>query len=66
MLLIHSYRIISIRLDSHSVNMIIIHIYAPTSNYDDEDIDIFNEDIEQTMAEVHAKTYLLYKVIITL
>ena len=54
-----SSRIISIRLASQPVNMTIIQIYAPTSDYNDEDIEVFYEDIEQTMAAVHKKDLLI-------
>ena len=39
--------------------MTIIQIYAPTSDYNDEDIEVFYEDIEQTMAAVHKKDLLI-------
>ena len=36
-----------ITLTAQPVNMTIIQIYAPTRDYDDEDIEIFNEEIEK-------------------
>ena len=39
--------------------MTIIQIYAPTSDYDDEDIDIFYEEIEKTMTETNKKDILI-------
>ena len=39
--------------------MTIIQIYAPTSDYDDEDIQIFYEEIEKTMTETNKKDILI-------
>ena len=39
--------------------MTIVYIYAPTSDYDDEDIEIFYEEIEKTMTETNKKDILI-------
>ena len=39
--------------------MTIIQIYAPTSDYDDEDIEIFYEEIEKTMTDTNKKDILI-------
>ena len=54
-----SSRIILIRLAVQPVNMTIIQIYAPTSDYYDEDIEIFYEEIEKTMTETNKKYILI-------
>ena len=51
----------SLRLASHPVNINIIQVYAPTSDYDDEEVGLFY--IEETMEKVHKKIYWLYRVI---
>ena len=50
---------ISIRLAAQPVNMTIIQIYALTSDYDNEDIKIFYEEIEKTMTETNKKDILI-------
>ena len=49
----------SSRLASHSVNINIIQVYAPISDYDDEEVELFYEEIEETMAKVHKKDLLV-------
>ena len=39
--------------------MTIIQIYAPTSDYDDEYVDIFYEEIEKTITETNKKDILI-------
>ena len=53
----------SLRLASHSVNINIIQVYAPISDYDDEEVELFYEEIEETMRRFIKKIYWLYRVI---
>ena len=47
----------SLRLASHPVNITIIQVYAPTSDYDDEEVGLFYEEIEEIVAKVYKKIY---------
>ena len=49
---------ISLRMASHPVNITIIEVYAPTSDYEDEEVEIFYEELEEMILKVHRK-YLL-------
>ena len=49
----------SLRLVSHPVNITIIQVYAPTSDYEDEEVEIFYEELEEMMVKVHRKDLLI-------
>ena len=49
----------SLRLASHHVNINIIQVYAPTSDYEDEEVEIFYEELEEMMVKVHRKDLLI-------
>ena len=49
----------SLRLASHPVNITIIQVYAPTSDYEDEEVDILYEELEEMMVKVHGKDLLI-------
>ena len=50
-----SSRIMTLRLRSLPFNITIIQVYAPTSEYDDEKVDEFYEQIQEVIAEVSKK-----------
>ena len=54
-----SSRMMSLRLASHPVNITIIQVYAPTSDYEDEEVDIFYEELEEMMVKVYRKDLLI-------
>ncbi|XP_042878322.1 craniofacial development protein 2-like [Penaeus japonicus] len=54
-----SDRIIAIRLKGKPRNMTIIQIYAPTSDSEDEEIERFYQDLEQTIKEKAKKDILV-------
>ncbi|XP_042879838.1 craniofacial development protein 2-like [Penaeus japonicus] len=54
-----SDRIIAIRLKGKPRNMTIIQIYAPTSDSEDEEIERFYQDLEQTIKEKAKKDILI-------
>ena len=54
-----SSRIISIRLAAVPMNITIIQVYAPTSDYDDDIIEEFYEQIEIVIATISNKDFLI-------
>ena len=52
-------RIISIQIAAKPINIIIIQVYAPTSEYTDEDIELFYELIEDTIVKTPLKDFLV-------
>ena len=48
-----SSRLISIRVAAQPFNVSIIQVYAPTSDYDDEDVEEFYEQIEDIIERRH-------------
>ena len=54
-----SSRIISIQIAAKLINITIIQVYAPTSDYSDEDIEIFYELIEDTILKTPKKDFLV-------
>ena len=58
-----SSRVITIFLKVSSINITIKQIYAPTSTYNDEEIEQFYETVDNTIQESHKKDILIVKVI---
>ena len=54
-----SSRIISIQIAAKPMNITIIQVYAPTSEYTDEDIELFYELIENTILKTPKKDFLV-------
>ena len=54
-----SSRIISIQIAAKPMNITIIQVYAPTSEYTDEDIELFYELIENTVLKTPKKDFLV-------
>ena len=54
-----SSRVISIRLKASPINITIIQIYAPTSTYNDEEIEQFYETVDNNIQESHKKDILI-------
>ena len=54
-----SIRIISIQIPAKTININIILVYAPISEYTDEDIELFYELIEDTIAKSPKKEILV-------
>ena len=54
-----SSRIISIRLSASPHNLTIIQAYAPTSDYSDEQIEVFYEELEATLAKAPKKDLIV-------
>ena len=54
-----SERLISIRVASKPFNMTIIQVYAPTSDYDDQIIEEFYDDLERLMKKTPKKDVLI-------
>ena len=54
-----SSRVISICLKISPINITIIQIYAPTSTYNDEEIEKFYESVDNTIQESHKKDILI-------
>jgi len=54
-----SSRIITIRIKAQPLNITIIQIYAPTSAYDDNEVELFYQDLEKTIKKVHRKDILI-------
>lgn len=54
-----SSRLISIRVSAKPHNMTIIQVYAPTADYEDEDIEEFYEQLEAVIAKVPKKDILV-------
>jgi exonuclease III len=54
-----SSRLISIRISARPHNITIIQVYAPTSDYEDEEIEKFYEEIERIIAKVPKKDILI-------
>ena len=52
-------RIISIRIAAAPLNITIIQVYAPTSDYDDEEIEGFYEDLDKTIKEAPKKDIIV-------
>ena len=49
----------SLRLASHPLNITIIQVYATISDYEDEEVGIFYEELEEMMVKVHRKDLLI-------
>ena len=54
-----SCRIITIRIRASPFNITIIQAYAPTSDYDDTDIEAFYEQLQQVIDETPRKYILI-------
>ena len=54
-----SSRIISVQISAKRMNITIIQVYAPTSEYSDEEIEVFYELIEYTISNTHKKEFLI-------
>ena len=54
-----SSRIIMIRVSAKPVNFTVIQIYAPTSDYEDEVVEAFYEELERTIKKVPKKDLLI-------
>ena len=54
-----SSRIISVQIAANPMNITIIQVYAPTSEYSDEEIEVFYEFIEETISNTPKKDFLV-------
>ena len=54
-----SSRLITIRLRVSTFNIIIIQAYAPISNYSDDDVDYFYEELQQVLDKTPTKDILV-------
>ena len=54
-----SSRIISVQIEANPMNITIIQVYAPTSEYSDEEIEVFYEFIEETISNTTKKDFLV-------
>ena len=54
-----SSRVISIRLKASPIKITIIQIYAPTTTYNDEEIEQFYESVDNTIQESHKKDIII-------
>ena len=54
-----SSRIITIRISAKPKNMTIIQVYAPTQDYDDDIVEEFYEELEDTIKKVPKKDLLV-------
>ena len=54
-----SSRLISIRIAARPMNITIIQVYAPTSDYDDEAVETFYEELENTIKKTPKKDFLV-------
>ena len=54
-----SSRIMTLRLNATPLNITIIQAYAPTSDYDDDFVDQFYEQIQEVLDKVPKKDYLI-------
>ena len=52
-------RIISLRVGAQPLNLTIIQVYAPTSDYEDEDIELFYNELEECIKGVPKKDILI-------
>ena len=53
-----SSRLITIRLKASPLNTTIIQAYAPTTDYDDDDIEDFCDQLQEVIHHVPKKTFL--------
>ena len=53
-----SSRLITIRLRASPFNITIIHVYAPTSNYSNDDVEYFYEELQNVLDKTPQKTSL--------
>ena len=56
-----SSRLVTVRLRASPFNITIIQVYAPTSSYDDSDVDEFYRELQ--LIKHQSRTFWLYKVI---
>lgn len=54
-----SSRIMKIRIRATPLNLTIIQVYAPTTDYDDDQIEEFYQQLQQTIDKVHKKDILI-------
>ena len=54
-----SSRLVSIRMSAKPNNITIIQVYAPTSDYEDDIIEEFYEELEQTIKQTPKKDFLV-------
>ena len=58
-----SSRLMTVRLRASPFNITIIQVYAPTSSYDDSDIDEFYRELQSLVDHTPKRIFWLYKVI---
>ena len=56
-----SSRLITIRLRAVTFNITIVQAYAPTSDYDDNKIEEFYDQLQNSSTRHQRRTFLLYK-----
>ena len=54
-----SSRIMSVQISVKPMNITIIQVYAPTSKYSDEEIEVFYELIEETITNTPKNDFLV-------
>ena len=54
-----SSRVIMIRVSGRPVNITVIQVYAPTTDYEDQEVEEFYEEIETTIKKVPKKDFLI-------
>ena len=54
-----SSRLITVHLRATPFNTTIVHAYAPTTEYDDEKIEDFYEQLQEVLDQVHKKDILM-------
>lgn len=54
-----SSRLISIRIAARPMNITIIQVYAPTTDYDDDAVETFYEELENTIKATPKKDFLI-------
>ena len=58
-----SNRLMTVWLRASPFNITIIQVYAPTSSYDDSEVDEFYRELQSQVNQTPSKTFWLYKVI---
>ena len=51
-----------VRLRASPFNITIIQVYAPTSSYDDSEVDEFYRELQSLVDQTPSRTFWLYKV----
>ena len=54
-----SSRLISIRISAAPFNITIIQVYAPTSGHDDSEVDLFYQQLQETIDQTPNKVILV-------